>query len=278
MERLIKFLLIFLAILLFTDSARARIGVPGFESHLVRVPHIVVGDFKIKDNKALFVVDKVLKGNLMEDKNIIIDRHSRLAWEMHEFAPGVFAKPDEDQFFKRIQQKPWFLKKAILLGRMQDGYWVSFRYDWSVWTSGESTNITPEGNYTELSIQELIPVIEKKVAELKDSSSAFRNVHEFDSYLNDDELSSERSQGLTQSQKGTTYSSQSIEENKKRVIISAHIDKNNNLNVSGSRDEQEIDLKKTDEENPSRRSWVIGGLLLAGVLVVFGKIWKTARQ
>lgn len=63
-------------------------------------------------------------------------------------------------FVQQIKQADWYQKRVVLVGSIKEGKWISYCYDWSVWTSGVSTRIEALKG---LSLEELVEVIKSKL-------------------------------------------------------------------------------------------------------------------
>ena len=73
-----------------------------------------------------------------------------------------------DDFIQQIQHAEWYGKRAVFLGTIKGGKWVSYCFDWSVWTSGASTYRRDEAlNETlkSLSFEELVEMIKSKLGD-----------------------------------------------------------------------------------------------------------------
>lgn len=124
--------IIAILIALFSANAKAELAVPSAKTQINKAQDILIGSFEIGDNgRIYFVADEILKGNLMEQAKLLVDKDSNLA-VVHLKGGGI--RPlSELEFNSMITKKEWFKEKVIILGEARNGAWYSFAYDWSIW-------------------------------------------------------------------------------------------------------------------------------------------------
>lgn len=167
MERLINFLfvrgLVLLVLMLSMQSPTlAKVAVQDFDTHIEAAETVLIGTVKEgRQGQIILVVETSLKGAGKPNEEIIIDENSKLAWR-HVPGGGPMFPTNYADFARQIQQTDWYQKRVVLVGSIKDGKWISYCYDWSVWTSGVSTrNEALKG----FSFEELVEVIKSKLGE-----------------------------------------------------------------------------------------------------------------
>lgn len=165
MERLANSRLVYgLAFLVFMlsmhSSTIANVAVQDFATHIEDAGTVLLGIVKESSpGQVVLVVEASLKGGGKPNEEIIIDEDSKLAWRMVP-GGGPMLPANHADFVRQIQQTDWYQKRAVLVGAIKEGKWISYCYDWSVWTSGASTR---DETLKDLSFEELVEVIESKI-------------------------------------------------------------------------------------------------------------------
>jgi len=161
--------LIFLVLMLsIRFVAIAEIAVRDLDGHVAGAEAILIGIVKEgRNGNFILVVETSLKGTAKPNEEIIVDENSGLAWS-HSSGVGPTMPTNSADFIRQIKQADWYEKRAVFLGSMKEGKWVSYCYDWSIWTSGESTyrrNDAPNGTPKALSLEALVEVIRSTIAD-----------------------------------------------------------------------------------------------------------------
>lgn len=167
--------MIFVVLMIFVKaSVVAEVAVQDFDDHLADAKTVLTGMVKQgRQGQFILVVETPLKGAAKPNEEIMVDKTSRLAWR-HFAGGGPMMPTNDDDFIQQIQHAEWYGKRAVFLGTIKSGKWVSYCFDWSVWTSGASTYRRDEAlNETlkRLSLEELVEMIKSK---LGDSTAADR--------------------------------------------------------------------------------------------------------
>ena len=114
----------------------ASVGIPPVDRHIAKSEDIVAGTFEIGDRGNIyFFVEETLKGDVVVASKMLVNEDSRLAWRL--LLGGGLEQPTKEAFRANIRNKEWFDEDVVLLGRFEDGLWMSSFYDWSVWPHGE---------------------------------------------------------------------------------------------------------------------------------------------
>ena len=165
MERLANFQLVhglfFLVLMLSMQSPTiAKVAVQDFDTHIKDAETVLTGMVREdRQGQVIFVVETSLKGAGKPNEKIIVDENSKLAWRLVE-GGGMGPPTNYADFVRRIQQTDWYQKRVVLVGSIKDGKWISYCYDWSVWTSGASTR---DETLKSLSFDELVEVLKLKI-------------------------------------------------------------------------------------------------------------------
>lgn len=155
--------LVFLLLMLsMRSSAIADVAVQDFDTHIKDAETILTGMVREgQQGRVILVVETSLKGAGKPNEEIVIDENSRLAWR-HVPGGGPMPPTSYADFVQQIQQADWYQKRVVFVGSIKDGKWISYCFDWAVWTSGVSTrNEALKG----LSFEGLVEVIKSKLGE-----------------------------------------------------------------------------------------------------------------
>jgi hypothetical protein len=153
--------LVFLVLLLSMHSSTiANVAVQDFTTHIEDAGTVLLGTVKEgRPGQVVLVVETSLKGGGKPNEEIIIDENSKLAWQLVD-GGGPMLPANHADFVRQIQQTDWYQKRAVLVGAIKEGKWISYCYDWSVWTSGASTR---DEALKDHSFEELVEVIKSKL-------------------------------------------------------------------------------------------------------------------
>lgn len=157
--------LLLLAVCLFLKpiAFAGTIIFPVLNDQLEEATDVVVGTFKENKGQIIFVVEKALKGEAKLADNFSITINSELGWNL--LIGGGKQAPEESELVNRFNGNDWLNKRLVILGEVNEGVWTSNCYDHSLWFNGAST---AEDEYKELSLAELIKVLEEKLVEEED--------------------------------------------------------------------------------------------------------------
>jgi hypothetical protein len=159
--------MIFVVLMIFVKaSVVAEVAVRDFDGHLADAKTVLTGVVKEgRQGQFILVVETSLKGAAKPNEEIIVDETSGLAWR-HFSGGGPMMPTNYDDFIRQIKQTDWYGKRAVFLGSIEGGKWVSYCFDWSVWTSGASTyrrNEALNETLESLSFEELVAMIQSKL-------------------------------------------------------------------------------------------------------------------
>ncbi|MFZ2280333.1 MAG: hypothetical protein WAW39_21220 [Prosthecobacter sp.] len=144
------------------SSAIANVAVQDFDTHIEDAETVLTGMVREgRQGQVILVVETSLKGAGKPNEEIVIDENSRLAWR-HVPGGGPMPPTSYADFVQQIQQSDWYQKRVVLVGSIKNGKWISYCYDWSVWTSGLSTR---KEALKGLSFEELVKAIKSKLGE-----------------------------------------------------------------------------------------------------------------
>jgi hypothetical protein len=159
-SRLVRGLVFLVLMLSMQSSTMANVAVQDFATHIEEARTVLIGTVKVGlQGQIILVVETSLKGSGKPNEELIIDANSKLAWRIVP-GGGPMLPANHADFVRQIQQTDWYQKRALLVGSIKDGKWVSYCYDWSVWTSGASTR---DETLKDLSFEELVEVLKSKL-------------------------------------------------------------------------------------------------------------------
>lgn len=153
--------LVFLVLMLsMQSSTKANVAVQDFATHIEDAGNVLIGTVKVgQQGQVVLVVETSLKGAGIPSDELIIDENSKLAWQLVD-GGGPMLPVNHADFVRQVQQTDWYQKRAVFVGSIKEGKWISYCYDWSVWTSGASTRDEALKGH---SFEELVEVIESKL-------------------------------------------------------------------------------------------------------------------
>ncbi len=174
--------LVFLVVMLSMKfSTIANVAIQDFDKHLADAKTVVTGMVKQgRQGQFILVVETSLKGAAKPNEEIMVDETSGLAWRYFE-GGGPMMPTKYDDFIRQIQQAEWYGKRAVFLGSIKGGKWVSYCFDWSVWTSGASTyrrNEALDETLKSLSFEELVKMIQSKLGDSTATDRVKRVTHD----------------------------------------------------------------------------------------------------
>ena len=162
-------------------SGVADVTVPDFDDHIAEAKTVLMGMVREgRQGQFILVVETSLKGPAKPNEEIAVDETSGLAWR-HFVGGGPMMPTNSGDFIRQIKQADWYEKRAVFLGSIKGGKWLSCRYDWSVWTSGASTyrrNDAPNGTLKALSLEALVEVIRSTIADSTPTHQVNKASHE----------------------------------------------------------------------------------------------------
>jgi hypothetical protein len=155
-----RLLLLLICSFFCVPAANAVIAIKKFETQIEDAKTVLIGMIKVgRQGQVILVVETSLKGGGRPNDEIIVDENSKLAWQLVD-GGGPMLPANHSDFVRQIQQADWYQKRAVLVGSIKEGKWLSYCYDWSVWTSGVSTR---DETLKDLSFEELVEVIKSKL-------------------------------------------------------------------------------------------------------------------
>ena len=161
-SQLVHGLVFLLLMLSIRFSAIANVAVQDFDTHIEDAETVLAGMVREgRQGQVILVVETALKGAGKPNDEIIVDENSKLAWHLVE-GGGMGPPTNYADFVQQIQQADWYQKRVVLVGSIKNGKWISYCYDWSVWTSGLSTR---KEALKGLSFEGLVKAIKSKLGE-----------------------------------------------------------------------------------------------------------------
>lgn len=155
--------LVFLVVILsIRFAAIAEVAVQDFDAQIADSETIFIGMVKAGRNGHFnLVVETSLKGEAKPNDEIIVDKNSRLGWR--HFSGGGPMKPINDtDFIEQVEQTNWYQKRAVFVGSIKGGKWLSHCYDWTVWPHGFSAR---NSALKALSFETLVEVIKSRLGD-----------------------------------------------------------------------------------------------------------------